>query len=481
MNYTIKILLGIQIILFTTISCQNTIEADLIISNIDIVNVNTGNVLESQDVAIQNGIITHIVKHNEKNNYITPKIVDGSKKFLIPGLWDMHAHIFDDGTPNLWKLKLMTTYGITGVREMYILPNEQIDTVKSWNKAIQEKTKFIPRIGAVGTLVDGNPSIFKGVDTVITKQSAREFVGKLKSKGVDFVKTYDNLSKEAFDELIIEAEKADVYVAGHIPKSISIEYASEAGIKSIEHSTGLNIACSHQEDSLRIKYSDKNTNAIQADMELAFQLLNSYDSVKNNQLNKVLAKNKTWVAPTLVLLKNWMNGETIETIEKRIDLTLIPTKEYSSDWKYMRDFKQYAPTDYQLALKEYYAHQQRLLLEMHKEGVLILAGTDVGTPYIFPGLSLLDELEEMTNAGLTNLEALQTATLNPAIYLNKKEVLGTVDVGKYADLVILNDNPLIDIKNLKSNSGTVINGQLFDRNELDALLEKVKEEVVKKN
>ena len=460
--------------------CTTTYRADTIITKVNIINVETGAVLESQDLSIVENRIYKILSHSENINYKAEKIIDGSGKYIIPGLWDMHVHLFDDGRPNLWKLKLMTTYGVTGVREMYILPNEQVDTLKLWNSEINNNQKFIPRIGAMGTLVDGSNPIFKSVDTVITVESAREFTIKLKNRGVDFVKTYDHISKEVFDALVDEAAKQDMYVAGHIPKSVSIEYASRAGMKSIEHLTGLNLACSQNEDDIRTHYLSSNFNTIRLDIESSTDFLNSFDSNKLEQVISTLSENGTWMVPTLVVLKNWMNAETTVDLEKKYDLNYIPEAEYN-EWQMMRDFKDYVPVEYQKSIIPLYHQQQNMLLKMHQGNVPILAGTDVGVPYIFPGLSLIEELKEMVASGLTNLEALQTATLNPSIYLNRTDELGTINEGKLADFVILLANPLEDINNLNTICATSINGNVYDKEKLNILLEEVLDLVKERN
>lgn len=471
MKNNIRILVSILLFSSLSVSSQTTIEGDIIIKNISIINVENGNVIPSQDVVIKGETIARIESHTGKAKYKASEIVDGSDKFLIPGLWDMHVHIFnnnDPQPPNTWYFPLMVANGITGVRDMFTKPNEQMDYIGKWRNELKTHSFIGPRIGAVGTLVDGVPRIHNS-DSVVNPTEAKAFVKKINTAGIDFVKVYGNLSKEAFDALNKEASDAGLYIAGHIPKTISPLYASNAGQKSIEHLSGVHIACSSQENNLQ----NKSINGVQL-FEMYQEVSSSYDSVKADSLFTIFAKNKTWQCPTLIVNKVWFGGEPFSKFENDEGLKYIPKQE-TDEWQSLRDFKQYAPSAYQQGLTALFKDQQKMVKRMAELKVPILAGTDIGNPYVYPGYSLLDEIIELKNAGLTNLEALQTATLNPALYLKKIDSLGTVESGKYADLVILEENPLNDIKNIKSTWTTIINGRLFDKAELNRLLAESKQ------
>ncbi len=450
-------------------SCTQTLEGDLLIQNVNIINVETGEISANRDVLITGNGIANIEAHN-KYIYLTSETIDATDKFLIPGLWDMHVHIFnnnDPQPPNTWYFPLMVANGITGVRDMFTKPNEQMDSISKWRKGLKEGTFLGPRIGAVGTLVDGVPRIHNS-DSVVNQTEAIAFVKKVKGAGIDFVKVYNNLSKEAFDALNKEATNAGLYIAGHTPTALSPLYISNAKQKSIEHSSGLHIACSSQEDSSRFKaINGMNLYEIYEEVSL------SYNEIKADALFTAFAKNNTWQCPTLVVNKVWYGGEPFSKFEKDEGLQYTPKQEVD-EWQNLRDFKQYAPLDYQQELTVLFKDEQKMVKRMAALGVPILAGTDIGNPYVYPGFSLLDEIIELNAAGLTNLEALQTATLNPALYLDKLDSLGTVETGKYADLVILDANPLLDIEHIKSTWATIINGQFFDRATLDDLLQKEK-------
>lgn len=446
---------------------EKTVAFDILVSNINVIDVENGEILEGLSIGIKGNRIAKIFMSSENTTWLAEKTIDGSGKYILPGLWDMHVHLFDNGKPNFWKLQMMLTHGVTGVREMFIKPNQMMDYIQPWRDSINNNLLVAPRIGAAGTLVDGPPAIQSSL-TVSNLEEARAFVKEIKSAGVDFVKVYDNLSKTAYDALNKAAQEEGLYIAGHVPSSISLVYASETGMRTIEHLTGLHLSCSHKEDSLRAHYMEEKRGFMRSDMDLNQFLLESYDNQKSDYLISALAKNKTWMVPTLVLKKNWLAGESLSEMEMEPEISYIPNHEYR-DWQELRDYKTWVPIDYQKSTMALYTQEKLLLKKMHEKGVPILAGTDVGVPYVYPGLSLLKELQEMTEAGLTNIDAIRTATINPAIFLETSDSLGTVEEGKLADLLILNSNPLIDITNLKKQYATIFNGKYLSREELDEM------------
>jgi imidazolonepropionase-like amidohydrolase len=185
-----------------------------------------------------------------------------------------------------------------------------------------------------------------------------------------------------------------------------------------------------------------------------------------------LKRNHTWQCPTLTVLRS---GAFINDPNFRNDARLkyMPTG-LITGWDPSNDFrfKERTAEDVDLA-RLVYKKQIDLVGMMHRAGVEFLAGTDVENPYCFPGFSLHDELALLVQAGLSPMEALQSATLNPARFLGKQKELGTVEKGKIADLVLLEANPLEDIRNTTKINSVVLNGRLLERKALDQLLTEV--------
>jgi len=284
-------------------------------------------------------------------------------------------------------------------------------------------------------------------------------VDNLKEHGVDFIKVYSGLPREAYLAIAQEANERNIPFAGHVPDSITAAEASDAGQKSMEHLYQIGLACSRSEAKLAAEH-------IHSFREIAERRLleaETYDPEKAEILFEKFAKNGTWQTPTLTLLRinaHWNDPQ----INQDARFNYIPEA--------IRQSWTNAPLLYLLSslLLGAGATQRRafekdleLVGRMQQGGVRILAGTDTGNPYVMPGFSLHDELQLLVKSGLTPLEALQTATIRPAEYFGIAE-------GKLADLVLLKANPLKDIANTQKIDSVVAAGRYFTRYDLDKLL-----------
>jgi len=434
----------------------------LAIQHVTVVNVTDGSHQPDQTVLIDGPRITAIGASDELAIPSGAEVVDGEGGFLIPGLWDMHVHTFnnnDPQPPNTWTFPLYLASGVTGVRDMWVKPGEQAEQVRTWQRQLEAGTFVGPRFGAIGTLVDGTPRIQKS-DTVTTAAEARAFVAGLAEAGIDFVKVYSRLSPEAYHALVEAANEAGLDVAGHGPNALSSFEVAEAGQRSIEHLTGVHETCSSKEDSLR-------TAGVRASGSPGL-VVSTFNASKCATLYERFAASATWQVPTLITNRIWDATASLETL--RLDEGGLYTPAWeAAEWEWVGGFLEFSSPEARAAYADLYALEQRMVGEMHAAGVPLLAGTDVGNPYIYPGFSLLDELAEFVEAGLSPLAALQTATLNPACYLGRTDELGTVEVGKLADLVLLDASPLDDIANVRRIRAVVANGRLYTHDELAAL------------
>ncbi len=389
--------------------------------------------------------------------------VDARGKFLIPGLWDMHVHVFNNPSgrpPNDWYFRLFIANGVTSLREMWTKP-EEMKYVSQWRQQFALGSFTGPRIAAVGTVLDGPTPRWPNTDTVATPEQARQMVRRIKAAGVDFVKVYDKLGRGEYFAIADEAKKEGFPFAGHVPFVIDAGEASDAGQRSMEHLNMLLESCSTEEEHLQKAeetWNDENTK----------EMLDTFDGQKCRRLSAKLAANHTWQVPTLVWNRRYFDADVAHVIgDPR--LRYIPADEQGT-------WKPYLLRQAKLTNREKYLREREwearlnLVGEMRKAGVQFLAGTDVGNSYIFPGFSLHEELTLLVTAGLTPMEALQSATRNPAIFLGKLRDLGTIQEGKLADLVLLDANPLEDIRNTQKIRAVILNGRLLDRGELDKLL-----------
>jgi len=371
--------------------------AAILLTHVTLIDVATGRSQRDTTLRIESDVV---------------RTVDGTGKFVIPALWDMHTHIPDDRIGRNVYLPLFVANGVTGIRIMEGSPE-----LYRWRDAVARGTLFGPRMIVASTIVDGPKTFLPDAVVVRTPAEARKAVRQAKQQGADFVKVYDNLSRESYFAVISEARRLHLPVEGHLPAAITAEEASNAGQKSIEHAMGIASA--------------------------------------GPALYALFRKKNTWQCPTLIMRHNY---------------AYLDDRHFADDarLKYVRR----STRDRWLGMigqgdaqrKRIFTNEQEFVGAMAKAGVGILAGTDNGNPFCFPGFSLHDELALLVESGLTPLQALQAATINPRKFLN---------VEATGDLVILDANPLDDIRNTKRIYAVVVRGQFLDRKELDFLLAKV--------
>ena len=441
----------------------------LIIKEVNIVDVEKGKLAYHQFVTIRGNKIISISE--KAPNLQNARIIDGRGKFLIPGLWDMHVHLFNNisrpGTDNHEAyFPLMIANGVTGVRDMWTDP-EDLKIVRSWKQQFELNKLIAPRIAPGSSIVDGVPTFLPNMLGVADPEQARSAVNMLKNAGAGFIKVYWNLTPESYEAIAAECKKLKIDFAGHVPFSMSAAEVSRAGQKSIEHLTGVAESCSAREEELRAEINSP------AKLDA---IIKSFDEGKCTELFRLFAKNKTWQVPTLVLHQGRFLGDQPNVAKPEI--MQYAGKEFDQWVESWRKASNRPPLEKR---KERFEPGLRSIKQMHALSVPILAGTDLGNPFIIAGFSLHDELELFVKGGLTPLEALQTATVNASRFLNTSDSLGSIKKGKLADLVLLDQNPLDDINNTRKISAVIMNGQVFERKELDELLKQAREILLKQN
>ena len=388
-------------------------------------------------------------------------VVDGHGKFLIPGLWDMHVHTnFGDWLPGGKELilPLFVANGVTGVRDM----GGDLQLLKEWRTQIDVGTIVGPRMVISGPMIDGAPPHFPASVPVTTASEGRKAVDDLKLGGADFIKVQSYIPRDAYFAVADESKKQGMTFVGHIPDAIRASEASNAGQKSIEHYTGIFEGCSTIEDELLKGPKGPR------------RVVETYSAPKCAALIALLAKNGTWQVPTIY----WERGQWL--IDD-LDLSQSAGAKYAAASLRNTTYKKFTAsilkemdTDPVAYRRRFVAMELEMTLAMHRAGVPLMAGTDTAAGvYVIPGFSLHQELELFVKAGLTPMEALQTATLNPAKFLGRTRDLGTVEEGKLADLVLLDANPLDDIRNTQKISGVFLGGRYFSRADLDGILKEV--------
>ena len=401
-------------------------------------------------VVIVNGRIITLGKTGRVRIPADAEIIDATGKFLIPGLWDMHIHSggYENGKKYFPRL---IANGITGVRDM----GSPLDEILRLRREIEAGAIIGPHMIIAGPIVQGPlPFRMPLFISVNNEAEARQTVISLKGRGVNFIKVQDALPRDLYFAIADEAKRQRIPFAGHVPPSISAAEASNAGQRSIEHLGGrfygVLLGCSDRESELTSNVREIVSNVMKALNEkrepddsdifragLTKPLLESFNDRKGATLFSMFLRNQTWQVPTLVA------QPLRAAINERKDLS-------EDDIRYAKKLLQ---------------KQFDVVRAMQRAGVKIMAGTD------FPPerARLYEELALLVEAGLTSMEALQSATRNPAAFVGKLDSLGTIERGKIADLILLDANPLEDIRNVQKINGVVFGGKLISKSSLEAM------------
>ena len=422
-------------------------------------------------VVITGDRITRIGKAGKVSVPDGAQVVDATGQYLIPGLWDMHFHGREAAFP------LLIANGITGIRFMGAANEAWPERIARMRHEIAAGTLMGPRIKALGPVIDGAKTR-RPLATIVTNPvAARQAVRTGKATG-DFVKILDGLTREAFFALADECRKQGLSFVGHMPVYVNAGEASDAGMKSIEHFSGLLVATSSREAEIRkqqieaVESSAPNLFTIaRPNASQIADLLDRYDAVKASDLIARFRKNGTWQCPTLIYWKSFAMTDEMARDPRLKYVSAAQRNLWQADRRASHVPEEEAP-----ARKRLFQKYLAFATEAHKSGVRFLAGSDAGFPNVIWGFSLHDELALFVQAGFAPMEALQTATINPAKFFGMLDSLGTVEKGKLADLVLLDANPLEDIHNTQKINAVVVNGRLIPKSELQTMLATVEAE-----
>ena len=460
------------------ISCSPPQPRSLAITHVTVIDASGEPPHRDSTVVIANSRITAVGPSSSLRIPRGTKIIDASGKFLIPGLADMHLHLMGAGEPTGSRefiLPLLIANGVTTVRDM----GGSVALLKQLRQEIASGNRIGPQIFFTGPYLDGDPPYFQPSIIVRNAPDAVAAVQQLKSDGVDFIKVQSRLQPAAYFAIADASRHAGMRHVGHVPDAISARAASEAGQSSIEHLTGVLLACSTREDELRRRqlaapspYGSVNQ-SLERLRTWQQDLLDSHSEKKAAPLFQTFVANHTWQVPTFPLLIHlaFLTPETDLANDSR--MRYVPAN-VRKIWDTGRreNLANQGTAEFQMR-GELAKRSLQVFKHMHAAGVPVMAGTDTTAPNVFPGFALHEDLYYFVQAGLTPLEALQAATVKPAEFLGRAAEQGTIAPGKRADLVLLNANPLDDIRNTQKIDAVIVNGKLLNRRGLDALLAKV--------
>ncbi|WP_378185412.1 amidohydrolase family protein [Aquimarina sp. W85] len=418
------------------------------IQNVNIIPMTVDNtVIENATIVIDNKKIVAI-------NEAIPegaKIIDGTNKWLLPGLIDMHVHTNSDvnfkgnkptqgATVFMDTQEVMTTHVANGVTTIFEL-GARVEHFGQRNDIAKGKV-IGPRMALAALINGGDPN--EGGRTVTNESDARQAVRSAKAEGYNFIKVYSQLNRESFAASIDEAEKQGLKVVGHIPDAFRgrTEEAFVPNFSLVAHA---------EEFSKQIRNEDKTIKEAIAFAQMA----------KNNN---------TWVIPNLIaIVKIRDQVQSLDSI--RFMKTLKYVHPILQDkWLTSNNYNKHSSPEFLTYLDSLISFHKKLVKAFKEKGVPMVAGTDAGTSGIVTGFALHDELSLLVNAGLTPEETLVSATRLPAEWLDIDKETGTVEVGKHADLILLDKNPLVDINNTRTINGVFVNGTWVSKKKLDTML-----------
>lgn len=454
-------------------SDQNHERKPLVFTHVTVIDATGAPERSDMTVVITGDRITALGKTGQTKVPKSANIVDGRGKFLIPGLWDMHTHLV--GTKEV-LLPLFIANGVTGVRDMGV-SMEQLAQIQQWRKEIAAGTLLGPRIFTPGPILTGpRPArtVWPGSLAVSDAREGRDAVDRLLGSGVDFVKVHNAVPREAYFAIADESKKRGVPFAGHTPDYISATEAADAGQKSIEHLSGILVASSTEEPALRKELMEVMPTAnllltYRSRRRIETESLATFSENRAAALFARFVNNGTWQDPTLVNLRQ--NAFPDQTDPAEVTFAKYIPRPLRERTKEIKDaiLKELNPDDFTSG-KPLFQKQMELVAPMRSGGVKFLAGTDMP---LSPGFTLHEELGLLVQAGLTPIEALQSATRNPAEYFGMLDSVGTIEKGKLADLLLLQADPLQDIGNTRNIDAVVVGGRLVPKSSIQDMLVKV--------
>jgi hypothetical protein len=444
--------------------------ADLAIENVTVIDAVNG-VREGQTVVVDDGRITEVVPAGQGAN--AAETVDGSGRYLIPGLWDFHVHLTYDERFTEAMPGLFLNHGITSIRDT----GGPLELVAPVVERLRADGATAPRVFFAGPLLDGEFVVYDGENMPLLGignadvETARANVARLAEAGVDFLKIYEMVSPEVFEVLVEEARARGLPMDGHVPLSMR---ARDVGphVQSLEHLRNIEMDCVASPEELRAERRRRLANPegvpgsrLRSQLH-TLQRLPSVEAFDEAQCAQVFeAMQSTIQVPTLRL-----NALALQPPFDRSDWAAVLAKlpaDARVEWQEATESsRQGGP----MRDPTYGTFSMHLVELMHRAGVPVAAGTDTPIGFAAPGYSLHSELEMLVRAGLSPMEALHSATIRPAEFFGLTGLMGTIETGMLADLVLLSADPLADITNTRSVEAVVTKGRLLDRQALDALV-----------
>ncbi len=440
---------------------------DLLITNATILNVHNGEVSSGMMIGISGDVIRMVEKMKNLKKYNSSNKFDAENKFVMPGLWDMHVH-FRGGdsliNENKNLLPLFLSYGITSVRDA---GGDMTLSVMNWKDEINDGTLVGPNIFTSGPKLDGPKPAWVGSLVVETNEDIIKAMDSLESLGVDYVKMYDgSLSKEAFYGIVKEASKRNLKTTGHMPLAANILEAAQLGLDGSEHVFYALKSCSILPDSI---FQVNNGRGVLG------AIAENYEPNKAREVFEELGNNDFYITPTLEVM-NVLSDVAEKDHSQDSLLSFIGNGIISTYQGRVESAKKAAARGGKNIYMDMLALSSKYIPAMDESGIKIIAGSDSGAfnSYCYPGASLINELSLMVKSGLSPQQALKTSVINGPLFFDLEDFYGGIEIGKMSDIIVLEENPFEDIRNLNTVSKVIKNGILYEAGEFRSTLKALK-------
>jgi hypothetical protein len=428
-------------------------EYDQVIGNVNVLDIDAGDFVEKQDVIIKGEKILKVIPAHDKSEYTADKYLDGTGKFLVPGISEMHAHIPNNANGNEELVKetlfLYLSNGITTIRGMLGHPFHL--TLKS-----NLDSYLSPRIFTSSPSLNGN-SIPDG-------KTAAKKVSEYAKAGYDFLKIHPGIKKVVFDSMVVAAKANNIKFSGHVPIDVGIRHAIKSKYASIDHLDG------YMEGLVPSGLSiDPNSNGF-----FGFDFTDIVDKGRMNELSALSVKNKVWVVPTQTLITRWISPEDPQKMAQDPEMQYISGKTrfnwVSSKQRFINS-DNYNKEKYEkfIGIKNY------ILKSLFDSGVGILLGSDAPQVFNVPGFSIQHEMQDMQDAGIPPIEIIRAGSVNPAQFFGMEDEFGKISENFSADLILLSYNPLVDIYNMSKISDIFVRGYRLNKEFIDSKLRMIAE------
>jgi len=436
------------------------------INNVNIVDIEFDSIY-SQSILIENGKIIWIGNVDSRKWPKETKVISGKGKYAIPGLWDMHTHVDSELAPH-FSFPLYIANGVLNIRDLgghapYFLK-------KQWQSQVKSNELLGPNLVSIAA-----SNLYRAK----SEEHVKELVDQFPGDSTDFIKILNAVLPEHFTILMEEAKKKSIPILGHKPRSVSAVDAVRLGFKSMEHARLFLFECYPGAEQLRNDYYKKYTGELEGGIMLddskALQImLDDHSDLMFQELVNEMISQETWFCPTHITRKMdaFADNDIYRNDPRLAYINRIARWEWNGDAEQM--IKNDPTPEGRKTYMDFYLKGLELTGKAHDMGLRILAGSDANDTYSIPGFSIHDELQELVKAGLSPAEALAAATILPAVYSNISEQYGSIETGKYGDIILLDENPLEDISNTKKINMVLHQGQIYARSDLDYLLEHVK-------